>query len=133
MTMSGIPRPRPPALRACVVLAALAGCAPSQPTRFYTLSTVTEPAEAPRSGQGLVIGLGSLTLPQYPDRPDIVTRAGANQMKLGEFRQWAEPLEPLLRAVRRGLVLPAIGGARHLQLVGLRVAPMARDGGPRAG
>ena len=60
---------------------------------------MTEPAEAPRSGQGLVIGLGPLTLPQYLDRPDIVTRAGANQMKLGEFSQWAEPLEPLLTRI----------------------------------
>jgi uncharacterized lipoprotein YmbA len=97
--MSAITRPRPAALRACLVLATLAGCAPSQPTRFYTLSTVTEPAAAPRSGQGLVIGLGPITLPQYLDRSDIVTRAGANQMKLGEFNRWAEPLEPLLTRI----------------------------------
>ena len=97
--MSAISRSRPALLRACLLLAALAGCAPSQPTQFYTLSTVTEPAAAPRSGQGLVIGLGPLTLPQYLDRPGIVTRAGANQMRLGEFSQWAEPLEPLLTRI----------------------------------
>jgi hypothetical protein len=34
--MSATPRPPPPALRACLLLAALAGCAPSQPTRYYT-------------------------------------------------------------------------------------------------
>jgi uncharacterized lipoprotein YmbA len=86
-------------LRACLVLAALAGCAPTQPTRFYTLSTVAEPAAAPCAGQGLVIGLGPISLPQYLDRPDIVTRAGANQMKLGEYHKWAEPLEPLLTRI----------------------------------
>ncbi len=97
--MSAIPPPWPAVLRACLLLAALAGCAQSQPTRYYTLSTVTEPAAAPRPGQGLVIGLGPLTLPQYLDRPDIVTRAGANQMRLGDFSQWAEPLEPLLTRI----------------------------------
>ena len=60
---------------------------------------MAEPAAAPRSGQGLVIGLGPLTLPHYLDRPDIVTRAGANQMRLGDFSQWAEPLEPLLARI----------------------------------
>ena len=98
--MGAVPRSRSALLRwSCLLLTALAGCAPGQPTRHYTLSTATEPAVAPRSGQGLAIGLGPLTLPQYLDRPDIVTRAGANQMRLGDFSQWAEPLEPLLARV----------------------------------
>jgi uncharacterized protein len=86
-------------LRSCLLLTAVVGCAPNQPTRYYTLSTVSEPAAAPRSGQGLVIGLGPLTLPQYLDRPGIVTRAGAHRMRLGDFSQWAEPLEPLLTRI----------------------------------
>jgi uncharacterized protein len=94
--MSALPLSPPALFRSSLLLAALAGCAPGQPTRYYTLSTVAEPAAAPRPGQGLAIGLGPLTLPPYLDRPDIVTRAGANQMRLGDFSQWAEPLEPLL-------------------------------------
>ena len=99
--MGAVPRSRSVLLRwSCLLLAALAGCAPGQPTRHYTLSTASEPAAAaPRSGQGPAIGLGPLTLPPYLDRPDIVTRAGANRMRLGEFSQWAEPLEPLLTRV----------------------------------
>jgi uncharacterized protein len=98
--VSAAPRPAmAAALRACLLLAALAGCAPGQPTRYYTLSAAAAPAAAPRSGQGLVIGLGPLTLPQYLDRPSIVTRDGAHQMRLGDFSQWAEPLEPLLARV----------------------------------
>jgi uncharacterized lipoprotein YmbA len=77
----------------------LGGCAGNQPTSFYTLSATAEPQPAPSSGEGLVIGLGPVTLPQYLDRPNIVTRAGANQMRLGDFQQWAEPLEPLLNRV----------------------------------
>jgi uncharacterized lipoprotein YmbA len=99
--MSAVPRSRSALLRwSCLLLTALAGCAPGQPTWYYTLSTASEPAAAaPRSGQGLAIGLGPLTLPPYLDRPDLVTRAGANRMRLGEFSQWAEPLEPLLTRV----------------------------------
>jgi uncharacterized lipoprotein YmbA len=97
--MSAILRSRSALLRSCLILAALAGCARSQPTQYYTLSTVAEPAAASRPGQGLVIGLGPLTLPQYLDRPSIVTRAGANRMRLDDFSQWAEPLEPMLTRI----------------------------------
>ena len=86
-------------LVALALTAVVAGCAVTQPTDFYTLSAATEPNVAKRSADGLVIGLGPITLPQYLDRPDIVTREGANQMRLAEFSKWAEPLEPLLTRI----------------------------------
>lgn len=79
--------------------ALLAGCAATQPTSFYTLAPVTEPDVAKRATNGLVIGLGPITLPQYLDRPGIVTREGANRMRLADLHQWAEPLEPLLTRI----------------------------------
>jgi hypothetical protein len=86
-------------LGALALSVAVAGCAVTQPTNFYTLSPATEPTVAKRSTDGLVIGLGPITLPQYLDRPDIVTRECANQMRLSEFSKWAEPLEPLLTRI----------------------------------
>jgi hypothetical protein len=86
-------------LGALLLTAAVAACMPARPTNFYTLSATTEPRVAKRSADALVIGLGPITLPQYLDRPDIVTREGANQMRLAEFSQWAEPLEPLLTRI----------------------------------
>lgn len=86
-------------LGALALSAAVAGCAVTQPTNFYTLSPATGPNVSKRSADGLVIGLGPITLPQYLDRPDIVTREGANQMRLSEFSKWAEPLEPLLTRI----------------------------------
>jgi uncharacterized lipoprotein YmbA len=86
-------------LAAGFLVAALAGCAQTAPTNFYTLSVSTEPEVAKRAAQGLVIGLGPITLPQYLDRPDIVTRQGANQMRLADLSKWAEPLEPLLTRI----------------------------------
>ena len=81
------------------VLVLAAACTRTSPTAFYTLSPVAAPQGEKRSATGLVIGLGPITLPQYLDRPDIVTREGANQMRLAEFHKWSEPLEPLLTRV----------------------------------
>jgi uncharacterized lipoprotein YmbA len=78
-----------------LLLAACAG--PTRPTSFYTLTPTAEPAG--RAAAGLVVGLGPLTLPQYLDRPDIVTRAGENEMRLADFHKWAEPVEPMLTRV----------------------------------
>ena len=87
-------------LGALALAAAVTGCAATQPTNFYTLSPSTEPNVAKRSTTAsLVIGLGPITLPPYLDRPGIVTRQGANQMRLAELSQWAEPLEPLITRV----------------------------------
>jgi uncharacterized protein len=87
------------ALAALGLLVMPAGCATTKPTAFYTLSRTTDPQAPKLSAKGLVIGLGPLTIPQYLDRPDIVTREGANQMRLAEFNKWAEPLEPLLTRI----------------------------------
>jgi uncharacterized lipoprotein YmbA len=86
-------------LAAAFLVGALAGCAQTLPTNFNHLSVSTEPEVAKRSAQGLVIGLGPITLPQYLDRPDIVTRQGANQMRLADLNKWAEPLEPMLTRI----------------------------------
>ena len=87
-------------LAGCVLPALLAGCAATQPTRFYTLTPTSEPtAAAARSRKGLVIGLGPVTLPPYLDRPDIVTAQGANQMRLPDVYRWSEPLQPLMTRI----------------------------------
>jgi uncharacterized lipoprotein YmbA len=72
------------------------GCATSQPSRFYLLSPLPEvksaPAETAGTPPGVVLGVGPIRLPQYLDRPEIVTRQSDNTLKLGEFDRWAEPL-----------------------------------------
>ena len=50
-----------------------------------------DPATA--AARGPVIGVGPITLPKYLDRPQIVSRASRNQLALGEFDRWAEPLQ----------------------------------------
>lgn len=79
-------------------LSALIGCSGSQPTQFYTLSGLVSASE-PTDGKPMRLGVGPVTLPAYLDRPQVVTRNGANQMTVAEFDQWAEPLETTFQRV----------------------------------
>jgi hypothetical protein len=75
------------AVMACLLL--LIGCA-TPASRFYVLSPL--PATA-ATGQGLAIGVGPVDLPDYLDRPQIVTRTSQNELTLAEFDRWAGPLK----------------------------------------
>ena len=79
-----------------VFLTAAGGCASSRPARFYILDALSSPEEVKQSAaheQGIAIGMGPVVLPQYLDRPQIVTRASPNRLQLAEFDRWAEPLK----------------------------------------
>jgi hypothetical protein len=68
----------------------------SAPTRFYTLVPVAVPpteANPSAAERGPAIGVGPVTLPGYLDRREIVTRRGRDEIELGEFDLWSEPLK----------------------------------------
>ena len=64
------------------------------PTRLYVLSSLAGTQAQTRAApdSGLAVGVGPIELPEHLDRPQIVTRAGKNELRLAEFAQWAEPL-----------------------------------------
>ncbi len=78
----------------CLIL--LAGCARSQPSRFYVLHSITGPAPVmqgePVSQPG-VVGIMPVQVPEYLDRPQIVTRTNTNELRFAEFHRWGEPLD----------------------------------------
>jgi uncharacterized lipoprotein YmbA len=90
-------------LPAVVVLLTLAvgGCAGSSATNLYTLSAVgtagteSQPPQAPPA----VIAIGPVSLPDYLDRPQIVTRQSAYQLELAANDRWAAPLYDMLPRV----------------------------------
>ncbi len=94
---------RPPVGSPAVALMAvaagllLAGCGSTTPTQFYTLSSiVAAPGEANEAlPHGPALGIGPVTLPEYLNRPQIVTRAGSNRIVLADFESWSEPLDGL--------------------------------------
>lgn len=84
---------------ACAAVVVLAGCVgSSRPSRFYTLSQVeardgAEASEVTGSPVVSTLALGPVDVPDYLDRPQIVTRAGANGLALAEFDRWAGRLD----------------------------------------
>jgi uncharacterized lipoprotein YmbA len=70
----------------------LAGCSSTPATKFYRLNSL--PAmqqENPRAlpGEDIAIGVGPVELPEFLDRPQIVTRKSQNQLEIAEFHRWA--------------------------------------------
>ncbi|MDY6973534.1 MAG: PqiC family protein, partial [Thermodesulfobacteriota bacterium] len=97
--------------RALLILGALViistGCARSKVSRFYTL-TSSVPSETKSlsdpSSHDLAIGIGPIVFPEYLDRPQIVTRAGRNELKIAEFHRWAGSLrDEFCRALAENL------------------------------
>jgi uncharacterized lipoprotein YmbA len=115
--------PRRDALWPWLALALLGGCSllKAQPdrSRFYTLSRVGARAPAP-AGPQLVVGVRRVAVPDYLDRPELVTRVGPNEVRLSENDRWAEPLSD------------GVGRALHLDLSArLGAAAVYRDPWPQ--
>jgi uncharacterized lipoprotein YmbA len=83
-----------PPLFACATSLALAGClGSSRPSRFYTLAPLQI-----RDGQGgtppdATLAIGPVEIPESIDRPQIVTRTGANELVVAEFDRWGGALD----------------------------------------
>ena len=89
--------PRPLVLLLALLLA---GCAGSPPTNLYTLSAAPAPAADTRLPHSpAVVAVGPVTLPDYIDRPQIVTRKSAYQLDLAAYDHWAAPLYDMLPRV----------------------------------
>jgi uncharacterized lipoprotein YmbA len=88
-----------------VVLAALqTACSlggPSRPAEFYVLSAspATPVAGRESSDVPLSVAVGPVDLPDIFDRPQIVTRPGANRIGLAEFNRWGGDLNADLSRV----------------------------------
>lgn len=77
-------------------LLVLAGCAGSEPVRYYVLSAASEAAPAGPGGaatRDIAVGVGPVELPEYLDRPQIVTRTSRNALNMADFDLWAESLK----------------------------------------
>jgi len=87
------------AIAAFALAVALAsGCSSAPPTRFYVVTPLAGPAAAaPAHGPRVVVA--SVRLPEYLDRPQLVTRSGDNRLQLEEFHQWGGNLSKDLTRV----------------------------------
>ncbi len=94
-------------IQVVVVLLALVVClsacaGKSASSKFYVLSPL--PQGGLSAAEGITIGVFPVAMPDYLDRPQIVTRVSENELKLDEFSRWAEPLkESFTRALVQNL------------------------------
>jgi uncharacterized lipoprotein YmbA len=70
----------------------LVACSSTPATQFYKLNSLPStqqenPAALP--GMDIAIGVGPVELPEFLDRPQIVTRKSQNQLEISEFHRWA--------------------------------------------
>lgn len=88
-------------LALAAALLALSGCMATQPTAFYTLSSLPREADvaALRAPSGPTVGVAPISLPDYLNRPQIVTRTGQNQMSITDFNSWVEPMDSMMPRV----------------------------------
>lgn len=72
----------------------LGGCV-TAPSTFYTLTSTLDSADrgTPLAGKDLAVGVGPVRFPEFLDRPQIVSRAGTNQLALDEFHRWGGTLQ----------------------------------------
>lgn len=79
---------------ASVLLFALAGClGSSRPARFYTLAPLQVRDVPSSTATDATLAIGPVELPDYVDRPQIVSRTGANELVVAEFDRWGGSLE----------------------------------------
>jgi hypothetical protein len=92
-------------LLATVLSGCFAGTSP--PTRFYTLSSLkdTNPENQIASDdQSRIVAVGPITIPDYLDKPEIVTSSGEHETTLNEFHRWSGSLESCIsRAMMENL------------------------------
>jgi len=75
----------------CLLALMLAGClfGASRPIDYYTLTPLPRPTGGTDATPGTNIALYPVVIPEYLDRPQIVTRTDDNQIALSEFNRWA--------------------------------------------
>ena len=79
-----------------LLMVILAGCASSPSSKFYQFNPLPNRTSIPPDAsheQNKIIAIGPVHIPDYLDRPQIVTRASRNELKLSEFDRWAGSLE----------------------------------------
>jgi uncharacterized lipoprotein YmbA len=88
-----------PSFFTLIAMALLAGgCSlgrQAPPTRLYVLTALPSADDGQRAvgAPGVALAVGPVDLPEYVDRPQIVTGDSGNELQRAALEQWAEPLE----------------------------------------
>ena len=79
----------------------ISGCigGASQKSVYYVFNPVKAPltADSPMAARGL--GVGPITLPEFLEGPQIITRQEENLLNINEFHRWADSLKAQITTV----------------------------------
>ena len=94
------------------LLLAISGCVsiPNSPTPRYYALTVKNAGKEFKVPSGFIIGIGQVKIPEYLDRPQMVTETSSKMIQFAQFDRWGESLDlGLARLVREDLakILPS--------------------------
>ena len=73
----------------------LSGCATSPPSKFYALNAVKAQdvsGQVTTAPHIVLVAVGPIQIPEYLDRPQIVTRTAQNDLTFNEFDRWGGSL-----------------------------------------
>jgi uncharacterized lipoprotein YmbA len=93
----------------------LTACFKSPQVAFYTLNSQTFSGKALKNISELKdisIGIGSVDIPEYLDRPQIVTLKGPHRLHLAEFHRWAGRLNNEITQVMKKNLSTLLGTNR---------------------
>jgi len=79
-----------------VFLFFITGCGTTKPSKFYTLNSLKTQDTAQKttsSNRDISIGIGPVNIPDYLDRPQMVSRTSQNELYIDEFNRWADSLD----------------------------------------
>jgi len=107
----------------------LAGCfGTSPPTRFYTLSPVENRRIPAPAAFAAVLTVGPVTIPDYLERRQIVSRTGENGIVLAEFDQWGGSLDDEITRVLVAAIAERLAPLRIAVLSGKSLAMADTEG-----
>ena len=75
-----------------LVLVFLSACGTTPKSNFYQFNELVNPSLTGVE-KGNIIGIGPIQIPEYINRPQIVTRHSAYELNVSEFHRWVEPLK----------------------------------------
>jgi len=113
---------------ACALLALIAGGCVSVPDspnpKFYMLRAIDEGQVTQKFtvAANMIIGIGPVKIPEYLNRPQIVTRDKNNMLIFAQFDRWGESLDiGLGRLIRENLIVMLPGATLEMFPWGLDV------------
>ena len=103
----------------CMLAGVMCGCASSKPSRYFFIQPTTQfknEATERMVGSEAMIGLLPITLPDYIDRPQIVSVLGENELRIDEFNRWGASLRENIPLVVANQLLVHLGKGVYIDI-----------------